>query len=1070
MAKPKHKADALVKAVVSRLRAQDAATEAVAFAAGVLVFFLIEVWIDHAVLLSTRARVAFLLVFKVAGLAALVALLCRWLFRRPSALYAAKLIESAVHDSDNELISYLQLRDDDDVHPAIRAVVSRKASGFCSRIDVERVVDARKFLRAWTLLLVLLGVFVLYGLVSPKSVIVSLQRALFPYKRIAPPSRTQIVQVRPGNDAVPAGCTVEVVARTRGKEPKGVDLWWSTGADRWQAYVLERRADGAWRGELPVPSREVKYYVTAGDAKSEHYTLKPLYDPAVVGVEVALHPPDYTGLPDKTVDEGSFDALVGTMAEVRVRFNNPMAEAFVVFESGEKLRCTGNELRMSVRFKVERDNTYWIECYDRFRRRNREPVKYTFTAQPDQWPTIKLVSPAEDVELPQSADMFVQGAASDDYGIAAVKLVYANNHDVHGAVDFEIEPNAKQTDLQRTIPVQQLGVVGDELTFYLTAEDNCRPNSHTAKSGERKLKIVEPQQVAKNPPPQPNEPNEQQEKTAAPDDNPDRTQDSAKPDEPKPNDNDAGEDAKGEEPKLLAQDARPKLDDVPPQDRDALEKIADYMEQQEKEAEQAQQKAAPKPPQPQSANANGEEQQQQAQPGDAPKDAQAPDAARDAANQDQNQAQANRGNQPDQQDAQAKAQPQEGQREAQQQQAGEAGGEQQPQPNAGNEAAQQAGADAGAQGDTPQGQAQAGAPQDQAQQNPDGQAKGEQQGAREQADAANQQSNQQSQAGQQQAGDAQKSRDQQAPDGDGKPPEGAEGAEAQGKGAANSQSQGQTSGGGQGNAQQGSNSGQGNPTQASNSSAGKQGAAAGASQASASGAQAGQAQAQSGNAATASAPGQAGAGAQANTSNAAQQGQSGGQAGSSPGQASGSTGGNPTGDGPRASKQATQPGQRAQRDDLKGPRPAVRGDAAGPLDPARVRGMLDKLAGQMQRRRPDPKLLEKLGWDEPELRNFVDRYREQLDLPDRPADSTLTRETDKLKPIRTDGADAPKRIALQQGAGLAKGITTGDGKQGNTGEKDNVDKLFEAGKRNVSIEYRDLVDAYYKSLAEGEGK
>ena len=124
--------------------------------------------------------------------------------------------------------------------------------------------------------------------------------------------------------------------------------------------------------------------------------------------------------------------------------------------------------------------------------------------------------------------------------------------------------------------------------------------------------------------------------------------------------------------------------------------------------------------------------------------------------------------------------------------------------------------------------------------------------------------------------------------------------------------------------------------------------------------------------------------------------------------------------------------------------------------------MLDQLAGRMQRGKADPKLLEVLGWGESDLRNFVERYRRRLRASKRgpQADARAQR----LDPTRSGDAERKRAIELKRGEGVAKAVRSIEGDEPATGRKDQLRELFEAGKQNVSVEYRDLVEAYYQSL------
>jgi len=132
----------------------------------------------------------------------------------------------------------------------------------------------------------------------------------------------------------------------------------------------------------------------------------------------------------------------------------------------------------------------------------------------------------------------------------------------------------------------------------------------------------------------------------------------------------------------------------------------------------------------------------------------------------------------------------------------------------------------------------------------------------------------------------------------------------------------------------------------------------------------------------------------------------------------------------------------------------------GGTDLRGVAGTIDKLAGQVRKSGVDPELLKRLHWDEPDLHNFIAKYKQRLQAL-RAAEKSGS---PKLDPTKGPGADRERAIHILRRAGLAKGVRSLDGQPPGANEKDQIRELFEGKKQSVSVEYRDLVEAYYRSL------
>ncbi len=149
-------------------------------------------------------------------------------------------------------------------------------------------------------------------------------------------------------------------------------------------------------------------------------------------------------------------------------------------------------------------------------------------------------------------------------------------------------------------------------------------------------------------------------------------------------------------------------------------------------------------------------------------------------------------------------------------------------------------------------------------------------------------------------------------------------------------------------------------------------------------------------------------------------------------------------------------------------RPPREGSGRGAgFDARRAQRALDQVAEQMARSGPPSDLLKQLGWDAGRLKDFVDRYRRRLAKLN--AAASLTRASGELKNKSERGEERSLRLKLERGAGLDESVRV-DSASGGPAEKDEVRKLFQSARRSVALEYRDLVDAYFESLAGAEGE
>lgn len=137
------------------------------------------------------------------------------------------------------------------------------------------------------------------------------------------------------------------------------------------------------------------------------------------------------------------------------------------------------------------------------------------------------------------------------------------------------------------------------------------------------------------------------------------------------------------------------------------------------------------------------------------------------------------------------------------------------------------------------------------------------------------------------------------------------------------------------------------------------------------------------------------------------------------------------------------------------------------MDVTQIRGMVERLAGQVQRGEVAPELLERLDWNGADLHSFVTKYKRRLKAL-RSADEKAKAAPDALEPTKGHLGEHKRTLRIVKGTGLDKAVRSQDGKTDQPIQKDEIRDLFEAKKDTVSVEYRDLVEAYYKSLAGDE--
>ena len=314
--------------------------------------------------------------------------------------------------------------------------------------------------------LVVVGCSIL-SLLFPTEIHTSLLRVLVPWERTDPILTTKLA-VEPGNARILRGKSLPIHVTVTGKSAeKAVLTYRDIGAQ--QPSTSEVKKDDQQpktminmlqnpddkRGfayEIFNIDADMEYYVVANEAISERYTVEVFEMPKVTEISVAYTYPDYTGLkPVVQTGTGNIHAVVGTQAEIRLTTNKAIQTASIATSSqpsavgqepsgtDENVRNSDNDLpradnqrfpiaingnTLTTTIDVVENGSYAIQllCIDGFN--NEIPIEYTIKAIPDAVPEVVIKEPGRDVKVTKLDEVEIIAEATDDYGVAELKLMY----------------------------------------------------------------------------------------------------------------------------------------------------------------------------------------------------------------------------------------------------------------------------------------------------------------------------------------------------------------------------------------------------------------------------------------------------------------------------------------------------------------------------------------------------------------------------------------------------------------------------------------------------------------------
>ena len=239
------------------------------------------------------------------------------------------------------------------------------------------------------------------------------------------------IAVEPGNAVIARGGDQRIAARLAGFASTDVRLMVQRGdTAAWDAIPMSGGATPEeFTFELFGLEQTTAYFVEANGVRSPTFRLDVRDLPYAKRLDLEYRFPAYTGLDPRTEEDGGdITALRGTTVRVRVTPTMPVTAGRIVLEGGEAVALAPSDSGSLVGdVAVSKDGFYRIELQAADGTMVTGSLDYVIELLPDHPPTIEIAKPGRDTRVTSIEEVFTELRAEDDYGVAAVELVYAVN-------------------------------------------------------------------------------------------------------------------------------------------------------------------------------------------------------------------------------------------------------------------------------------------------------------------------------------------------------------------------------------------------------------------------------------------------------------------------------------------------------------------------------------------------------------------------------------------------------------------------------------------------------------------
>lgn len=287
------------------------------------------------------------------------------------------------------------------------------------------------------------------------------------------PTRIQL-NVSPGDSRVQAGSAVTIEARLVGNTAPVTAQLQRVDGEGWLSTDMPPDAGGTFRMHFDALGESFRYRVVAGTIASDIYEIAVVRPPRVTRVDVEYRYPAALGLEARTEDDaGDIYAPAGTDVRVIVHTDQAAVSGHMALGGGTTLPLTATTpTRLEASMRIERDDSYRLRVADRDGMSAPGETEYFIRMLDDRPPDVRVIRPARDRSVTALDEVDIRAEAQDDFGVAALELVYTVRGAAERVVPFDGPKRAPTVSGDLTLFLEDLKVQpGDFISYYVRARD-----------------------------------------------------------------------------------------------------------------------------------------------------------------------------------------------------------------------------------------------------------------------------------------------------------------------------------------------------------------------------------------------------------------------------------------------------------------------------------------------------------------------------------------------------------------------------------------------------------------------
>lgn len=352
--------------------------------------------------------------------------------------HLARLVGARFPRVRDRLLNLLQLyyetrRRDSPYSPELIDAAGQQLADDIRPLDFSQALDRSPLRQSRRALAVLAVGILLFVMLFPRSFLSATER-LIQYSKPFTPENAVSFSFEPEHDTILKGSAFSAAVRiTAVSEARPIDpqaplifLWTPDNQAISERLTLRPDSPGVYRVTIPNVRTNAEYAALFDGFRSASHLLVVLDAPVLRSLRVRLDYPRYTGLPPKLQEEfvGDIAALPGTIVTLTGIASNELRSAKVRFTGGGFQEAQLRDRSFTARFTVSETTGYTLDLVDLRGLQLADPISYSIVLIDDQVPSIQVLEPGRNLDIPEGGTLSLRLRITDDYGFSSLRLAY----------------------------------------------------------------------------------------------------------------------------------------------------------------------------------------------------------------------------------------------------------------------------------------------------------------------------------------------------------------------------------------------------------------------------------------------------------------------------------------------------------------------------------------------------------------------------------------------------------------------------------------------------------------------